>query len=144
MIRTVLLTTALAVGITGVLAQGDPITERKNLMKTNGAVTRTGTQMGRGEIPFDLGKAREVFANYQQVGTRYHTLFPENTKTGGETKAAPRIWEDMPGFRAASLKFAADASAASAATTDLATFRTAFGAATQNCNSCHETYRINR
>src|SRR5688500_4670367 len=82
MIRPILAGVALTIGVTVALAQADPITERKNLMKSNGAATRTGTQMSRGEIPFDLTKAKEVFVNYEQVGKRFYTLFPENTKTG--------------------------------------------------------------
>jgi cytochrome c556 len=143
MIRPILAGVALTIGVTVALAQADPITERKNLMKSNGAATRTGTQMSRGEIPFDLTKAKEVFVNYEQVGKRFYTLFPENTKTG-DTAALPKIWEDMAGFRAASEKLASDAQKASASVKDLDTFKAAFGEVTKNCGACHQTYRQNR
>jgi cytochrome c556 len=143
MIRPILAGLVVAIGATAVLAQADPVTERKNLMKGNGAAVRTGTQMVRGEMPFDIGKAKEIFSNFEGVGRRFYTLFPENTKTG-DTAASPKIWEDMAGFRAASEKFAADAQKASQSVTDLETFKAAFGEATKNCGSCHQAYRVNK
>jgi cytochrome c556 len=143
MIRPLLVGLAVVIGMTAAFAQTDPIAERKALMKSNGAATRTGTQMSRGEIPFDLAKAKEVFANYEVVGKRFYTLFPENTKSG-DTAASPKIWEDMAGFRAASEKLATDAQKASASVKDLDTFKAAFGEATKNCGACHQTYRINK
>lgn len=143
MIRAIIVTAGLAIAATTVVAQTDVIAERKGIMRGNGAATRTGTQMIRGEVPFDLAKAKEVFAGIQAGMTRFPNLFPENSKTGGETKAAPRIWEDMAGFRAAAAKIVQDASAAAAATTDQASFQTNFQRVTANCNACHQTYRIN-
>jgi cytochrome c556 len=139
--RTILLTAALAVGITAVLAQGNPIAERKEIMKTNGAAARIGTQMIRGEAPFDAAKAKEVFDGVRFGMTRFPELFPENSRTG-DTRAAPRIWEDRQGFRAASEKIVQDATQASASTTDLESFRANFQRVSANCNSCHETYRL--
>jgi cytochrome c556 len=127
----------------GALAQGDVITERKNIMKGNGAAARTGTQMIRGEAVFDLAKAREVFSGIRNGMTQFPNLFPESSKTGGETRAAPKIWEDSGGFRAAAHKIVQDATAASEATMDLASFQAQFQRVTSNCNACHETYRLN-
>jgi cytochrome c556 len=143
MIRLVLAGAAIAAGVTAVLAQTDVIAERKNLMKSNGAATRLGTQMAKGEAPFDPAKAAEIFATYQAVGKRFPTLFPPDSKTG-DTAAAPKIWEDMPGFRATAAKLASDAEKAASSTKDVETFRVAFGEVTKNCNACHQTYRINK
>ena len=143
MIKAIAAALVVAAAATTVVAQTDVIAERKSIMRGNGAATRTGTQMIRGEMPFDLARAKEVFAGIQNGMTRFPNLFPENSKTGGETKAAPRIWEDMAGFRAASAKIVQDATAAAAATTDQASFQANFQRVTANCNSCHQTYRIN-
>jgi cytochrome c556 len=143
MIRPILAGLAVAIGVTAALAQSDPITERKNLMKANGAAARAGTQMVRGDAPFDLAKAQEVFANFEKVGARFYTLFPDNTKTG-DTAASPKIWEDAAGFKAASEKFAADAKKAAASVKDLDGFKAAFGEVNRNCGTCHQAYRINR
>src|SRR3712207_9481367 len=90
MIRSLLVTSAILVGVTAVTAQNDPIAERKSIMRGNGAATRTGTQMIRGEVPFDLAKAKEVFTGIAAGMDRFPNLFPENSKTG-DTKASPRI-----------------------------------------------------
>ena len=144
MIRTVLLVAALAIGATAVIAQSDPIAERRNIMKGNGAATRTGTQMAKGEAPFDLAKAKEIFQTYERAAQHMPGLFPENSKTGGETTAAPKIWEDMAGFKAAFAKFEKDSKEAETATKDLDTFKAAFGNVTKNCGTCHELYRIKK
>jgi len=144
MVRSILVGMALIVGISAAIAQGDPIAERKGIMRGNGAATRAGTQMIRGEAQFDLAKAKEVFAGIAAGMERFPTLFPENTKTGGETTASPRIWEDPQGFRAAAAKIVQDASQAAAATADLPTFQANFQRVTANCGACHQAYRITR
>jgi cytochrome c556 len=139
--KAVLVCISLLLAGSAVVAQTDVIAERKGIMRGNGAATRTGTQMIRGEIPYDQAKAKEVFEGIAAGMNRFPNLFPENSKTGGETKASPRIWEDMPGFRAAAAKIVADAQAASAATTDQASFQANFQRVTGNCQSCHQAYR---
>ena len=142
MIRLVGVLVGVAIGASAI-AQSNPIVERKDLMKANGAAARTGTQMVRGEAPFDLAKAQEVFTGIASRMERFPTLFPENSKTGGETRAAPRIWEDMPGFRAAATKISREASEAAQTTTNAATFQANMQKVGANCNACHETYRLN-
>jgi cytochrome c556 len=143
MIRSVLVTSALFVSLSAAVAQNDPIAERRSIMRENGASVRLGTQMVRGEAPFDLSKAKEIFSGISTRMTRFPDLFPENTKTGGDTKAGPRIWDDSQGFRAAAAKIVQDASQAAAATTDQASFQANFQRVTANCGACHQAYRIN-
>jgi cytochrome c556 len=143
MIRTVLAVAAIAVGVTTVAAQ-DPIAARKALMKENGAQARNGAQMVKGDAPFDLGKAKAIFAAYSDAAAKMPGLFPDNSKTGGETTAAPVIWEKKKDFDAAFAKFGADAKAASEKVTNLDTFKAEFGAVQKNCGGCHEVYRIKK
>ncbi len=144
MIRTVVVSAALAVGVTAVLAQGDPIKQRQELMKANGAATRVGTQMVKGEAPFDLAKAKEILQTYANAADKMHTYFPENSKTGGETTASPKIWESQAEFRKRFDDWAADIKKASAQTKDLDSFKEAFGTVTKACGGCHETFRIKK
>jgi cytochrome c556 len=143
MIRTVLVLAGLAVGLTAVMAQSNPIAERQQAMKAVGAATREGAAMAKGDAAFDAAKAQAIFKTYADSAKKMETLFPDTSKTGGDTTASPKIWEDQAGFKAALAKFEADA-AAGATVTTLDGFRTAFGAATKNCGTCHEAYRIKK
>jgi cytochrome c556 len=144
LIRTACVVVALAVSATAVTAQSDPISQRKELMKSVGGQARVGAQMVKGEAPFDLAKAQAIFATYASVAGKMPALFPDNSKTGGETTAAPKIWEDMNGFKAGFAKFEAEAKAAQASVKDLDSFKTAFGNIAKNCGGCHEVYRIKK
>ena len=144
MIRLVVVSAALAVGVTAIMAQSNPIGQRRDLMKGVGGATRIGTQMVKGEAPFDLAKAKEVLQTYAKAADTMHTYFPDSSKTGGETTAAPKIWESQADFRKRFDDWAADIKKASAQTKDLDSFKDAFGAVTKACGSCHETYRIKK
>ena len=144
MIRTVLAVAAVALGATIVVAQQDPIAARKAVMKANGEQARIGTQMVRGEAPFDLAKAKAIFVTYQDAATKMPSLFPDNSKTGGETAALPKIWESKADFDAKFAKFGQEAKAAEAATRDLDTFKAQFPEVQKNCGGCHELYRVRR
>jgi cytochrome c556 len=144
MIRIVFVLGALALGIGFALAQEDPIVARKVLMKANGEAAKTGADMLKGQVPFDLDKARKVFATFEEAGTKAPALFPESSRAG-DTAADPKIWENFPDFKARLEKLGADAKAAGAQVTDLATFKAAFGAIGKNdCGGCHEAYRVKK
>lgn len=143
MIRTALVLAGLGLGLTAVMAQSNPIAERKDAMKAVGAATRDGAAIAKGEVAFDAAKAQAIFKTYADAAKKVPTLFPDSSKTGGETTANPKIWEDQAGFKAAFAKFETDA-AAGATAANLDGFRTAFGAVTKNCGTCHEVYRIKK
>jgi cytochrome c556 len=144
MYRSVLAVAVIAIGVTAVAAQSDPIAARKALMKNVGAVTKTGSQMAKGEVPFDPAKAQEVFTTYVDAAGKMPTLFPDNSKTGGDTAALPAIWTHKDDFSAKFAKFGADAKAAQSSTKVLDAFKAAFGGVTKNCGGCHETYRAKK
>jgi cytochrome c556 len=145
MIRFVLVAAGLCLGASVVLAQSeDPITMRQDLMKANGRAAKTATALVRGQAPFELAKAQEVLQTYVNTADKFGALFPETSKTGHDTTAAPKIWEDKAGFEAAIAKFGADARKGLADTKDLETFKVAFTAVGRNCSSCHETFRIKK
>ena len=144
MIRTVLAVSAIAIGITAVAAQSDPIAARRTHMKEVGAQTKTGAGMAKGEIPYDQGKAQGIFAAYVKAATDLPNLFPETSKTGGDTAALPAIWANMSDFKSKADKFAADAKQAQTQVKDLDTFKTSFTGVTKNCGGCHETYRAKK
>jgi len=141
--RTVLVVTALAIGVSAASAQ-DPIAARKALMKSNGQMAQQGAKFMKGEEPFDLAKAQAIFANYQDVAAKAPPLFPDNAKTGGETAALPAVWEKKDEFNAKLAKLGADAKDAAAKVKDEASFKTVFPEVQKNCGGCHETFRAKK
>lgn len=131
-------------GLTAALAQQDPIAARKAAMKSAGDQARVGAAMTKGETPFDLAKAKQIFATYADVASKAAPQFPENSKTGGDTAAAPKIWETKADFEAKMVKFGQDAKAAEAAVKDEASFKEQYPQVMKNCGGCHETYRLKK
>ena len=135
MIRTIVAISALAVVVTAALAQEDPIKARQALMKSNGQQAALGAKMVKGEEPFDLAKAKAIFVEIENVATKAPALFPESSKTGGDTAADPK---------AMFVKLGADAKAAQSSVTDLESFKAAFGNVGKDCGGCHQTYRVKK
>ncbi|TKT81206.1 cytochrome c [Aquamicrobium sp. LC103] len=133
----------LAVMMTGAVA--DPLAERQELMKERGPLMRVLAPIAQGQQPFDAAVVMDALQKMNdnaQKTTDVEALWPDGTE-GGDTKSAPKIWEDKAGFKAASDKFAADAAAAVAASPqDLQSFQAVFGPMSQNCGTCHETFRL--
>ena len=141
MVRRIFVAGALALGVTAALAQANVIEQRQNLMKQNNSHARTVAGMLRGQAPFNLAQAQAALQNYVVVGQQFPTLFPDNSKTGGDTRALPAIWENKADFTAHSTKFAQDAQAALTTVRDEATFKTELPKVLQNCDACHDKYR---
>ena len=142
--RTIFAFSALALVAGVVVAQEDAIKARQELMKSNGRQAALGAKMIKGEVPFDLAQAKEIFAHIQEVAAKAPSLFPENSKTGGDTEAKPEIWANMADFQAKFAKLGADAKAAEASVTDLDTFKAAFTNVGKDCGACHEAYRVKK
>jgi cytochrome c556 len=141
MIRHVLAVAVLALGATSLLAQNDPIAARKALMKGNGDQNKIATEMIEGKRPFSLDDAKKVFATFEATGEKAPALFPDNSKTGGDTAALPTVWENKSDFDARLAKFASDAKAAEAATQDADSFKVQIAEVRKDCGGCHQTYR---
>ena len=139
--RTVLGVAVLAFGTTALVAQTDPIAARKALMKANGDQNRVATEMLEGKRPFNLDEAKKVFVAFNEAGEKAPALFPDNSKTGGDTAALPPIWENKADFNAKLAKFASESKAAGDSTKDLDTFKVQITEVRKNCGGCHQTYR---
>jgi len=144
MIRTTFVAAVLMLGVAAVAAQTDPIAARRALMKANGDQAKIGVAMLKGEAPFDAAKAKAMFATFVDAANKMPNLFPESSKTGGDTAATPKVWEDMADFKARFAKLADDAVAAQASVKDLDSFKAAFGIVGKDCGGCHEIYRVKK
>lgn len=145
MLRPMLAAILATAVILPTMALAGPIEERKAIMKGNGRDTKMGGDMLKGVVPFDAAVAGKILANYAAAAKAFPAHFPITSKTGGETEAAPAIWDKPADWKAATAKFQADSAAAAALKpTDAAGFGKAFGMVTANCKSCHEGFRIKK
>ena len=104
-----------------------------------------GVAMIKGEAPFDLAKAKDIFAGFETVAAKMPDLFPPDSKTGHDTRASSKIWENMADFKARFKKLGDDAKAAEASVKDLAGFRAVFAKmGKEDCGGCHKEYRLDK
>jgi len=143
--RIVLAVGAVALAVTAVAAQSDPIAARKALMKKNGDEAKAAAAMVKGEAPFDAARAHTIFATFADSAAKAPALFPDNSKTGGDTAALPAIWENKADFDARFVKFGKDAKEAEGKVKDLDSLKASWGGfAKENCGGCHEKYRAKK
>jgi cytochrome c556 len=142
MLRIFAAVAAVAIGATIVQAQNlDVIKMRKETMKGVGGGAGVGAKMMKGEEPFDLAKVQAALKTYADNTDKFKGMFPDDSKTGGETTALPKIWEAKADFAARADKLVADAKAASTAIKDEASFKTEWPKVMGNCGGCHKEYR---
>ena len=145
MIRRLLIVLGvLLLGFTAASAQSrqDVIDKRQTLMKHSAAEAKIGASMVKGEIPFDLAKTKEMYATFATDAAAMPTLFPDCSKTGEHTTAAPAIWEKPDAFKAAIAKFTADIKAAQDSTADVDGLKANFQTIGKDCGACHQTFRV--
>ena len=135
----------VALGSGAVIAQSDPIAARKALMKQNTDGARVLVGMMRGTTPFDASKVDPVFAQWADTAQKLPGLFPDNSKTGQDTRAAPKVWETKADFDAKAAEFGkAVAENRAKAKESLDGLKVAVGAVGKACDNCHEDYRLSR
>ena len=140
MTRIVLAVAFAALGVTAVVAQGDPIAARKTVMKENGNQARIAREMIEGKQPFDLAAAKKVLTTFAGVADKMKPLFPDSSKSG-DTAALPAIWENKVDFDAKMAKFSADAKDGEGKVKDLDSLKAVMADVGKNCGGCHNTYR---
>lgn len=134
---------AAAVGIVATTASAtdDPIETRKQLMQANGASMGEAQAMLKGEVEFDARLAMAALQSFEAVGYAFGDYFPEGSDQG-ETRASPKIWEEMDEFQQYVANLREDAAAGVAAKPEsLEAFQTAIAAVGENCQQCHEEFR---
>ena len=145
MIRIILAIALAACVTTQVSAQNlDVIKQRKEAFKSFLPHAKAGTAMIKGEADFDLDKAKAIFNAYAEIAKKLPELFPDDSKTGGETEALPVIWEKKDDFTARFASFAKDATDAANSIDDEFAFRDAWPKVMGNCGSCHKVYRVEK
>ena len=140
-----LVATVCSLSLTVASANDDPIATRKAMMKNVGASIGVMGKMAKGEAEFDATQANLAMRAINNAAIGFVHLVPEGSESGGETEAAPKIWEDMVGFIAKSRdmeEVTADAIAFPAGSLD--EMREQLGKLGATCKACHEGYRIKK
>jgi cytochrome c556 len=135
----------IAVLATGaVLAQTDPIVQRQTILKGIGDATKPIAAMLKGETPYDDATVKKSLGTIADGAKKLPDLFPDTSKTGHDTAALPKIWDDKAKFNAIYAKLAADATAAQGSITDVASLKANMGSVFGDCKSCHDDYRAKK
>ena len=141
MIRTVLVTGVVAVRVTAVVAQTDPIAARKDLMKQTNKYAKAVNAMVKGEQPFTSETVPAAFAAWDKTSAEVGKLFPDNSKEGGNTRAKAAIWQNRKDFDAKLAAFSKAVAAGKPKANSLEGVKAAMPAINDGCNNCHELYR---
>jgi len=148
MLRYLSAAAGLALGITAIVAQTataqnlDTIKARKEILKGFGAAAKDPGAMIKGEVKFDLAKVKAALKTYQEGAAKLPNLFPDDSKTGGDTEALPEIWAKKKDFLDRFPKLAAAAKAAEGTITDELSFQSDWPKLLgDNCSACHKIYR---
>jgi cytochrome c556 len=142
-----LIIAVLTIGLTTftVAGEGDSISARKLLMKTNNDNARLAIQMIRGQKPYDPAAVEAAFAQWADTAQKLPGLFPDDSKTGGETRASPKIWQDKKDFDDKAAAFGkAVADNRDQAKASLDGLKAAIPSVGTACDNCHEDYRLSR
>jgi cytochrome c556 len=133
----------IACGTSAVIAQSDPIKARQALMKANGRNAGIVVRMVKGQDPFDPAKVDAAFVQWAETAEKLPGLFPDNSKTGEKTRAAPKIWQTKADFDAKAAAFAkVVAENRDKAKASVDGLKVAVAAVGKACDNCHEDYRL--
>lgn len=130
----------------GSSAFADPTLDRQALMKERGKIVGGLSKVVKGEQPFDAAEVMAALQALQANAEKFDvdTLFPAGSDSG-DTTAAPKIWEDMAGFKAAEDKYLEDVKAANAAApADVDALKAQLGTLGADCGTCHKVYRVKK
>ncbi|HET6618353.1 MAG TPA: cytochrome c [Dongiaceae bacterium] len=141
------LATAVGFAAIATLVQAaDPITERRDAMKSNGASMKAISEILKAD-----GAVADIAphaAKLNDVATKLPTLFPAGSdqpqgKDPGHTMAKPEIWQNQADF-ATKVKALQDEVAmfnTAVAGGDVAAIKAEFDKVGEACGGCHKVYR---
>ena len=145
MMKKIIAAAALSLGLASAALAGpadDAVNARIACMKANGAAMGTFVPVMKGEQPFDAAKITAAVGAVEAACAKWADWWKPEFKKGEtvESWAKDEIWTDTAGWTAAESAYG-PALAAVKASTDDASFKTAFGAFGGTCKGCHEKFR---
>jgi len=143
LLRIFIAAAVLGLTVGAVIAQSDPIAARKALMKSNNDNARAMVQTMREQKPFEAAAVEAAFAQWADTAQKLPGLFPENSKTGGDTHATPKVWQNKKDFDEKAAAFGkAVAENRDKAKESLDGLKAAIPVVGKTCDNCHEDYRL--
>ena len=137
--KLLIVSTACVLALGTAFAQGDPIAERRALMRDAHKQERAANNNILGNFKPD--KVTVAMQKLQADIVAFIELFPVGSETGGETKADVSIWSNMDDFRAIAARTVEDAKAAEAAVAGgQNAFAVAWQVVAEDCTDCHQKY----
>jgi len=122
--------------------EGQAVQYRQSVMRSLGYKVAAVRAMATGEVPVDEAKFRKDTADVAALaGMLPEGFIPSSSATA--SNANPEVWTNMADFqqKAADLKNAADALAATAASQGFEAAKGMVQAAGSTCGACHRVYR---
>jgi cytochrome c556 len=100
--------------------------------------------MANNRLPYDAKAAAENADIANVVARLPYAGFVPGSERGGDTKADPKIWSEMPKFNAAAQKMQDEMGklAAAAKSGNMDQLKSAVGATGAACKACHDDYRM--
>lgn len=142
MLRPLLAAALLGLGAGVALAQNvEVIKERKAALKAMGDAVKPTGAMLKGEEDFDLEKVKTAIKVIKEKTAVLPKLFPEDSKTGGETAALPAIWENKSDLERRYAELSAAATEAEKTIVDDLAFEEVWPDVVSHCGNCHKKYR---
>jgi cytochrome c556 len=146
-LSAIALVTAIGFATIATLVQAaDPITERREAMKSNGASAKAINDiLQKGGSAADIAPYADKISD---VAMKVTTLFPAGSdkpqgKDPGQTMAKPEIWSDPSGFAEKAKAFQEEAAMFKTAVAggDMAMVKAEFEKLGETCGGCHKAYR---
>jgi cytochrome c556 len=97
--------------------------------------------MMRGDTPYDAAKVNAAFAQWAETAQKFGNLFPEDSKTGGPTRATPKVWQTRGDFNEKIAVFAKAVADNRDKAKTVDELKVAVAAVGKTCDGCHEQYR---
>ncbi|WP_439273340.1 c-type cytochrome [Pseudochrobactrum sp. HB0163] len=127
-------------------AVASPVEDRQALMKDIGRSMGVLGAIMKGEKPFEGEAVQAALEQLKADAAKIDAdaMFPKGSE-GGDTAAAPKIWEDEAGFKAEIEKFrTVTAAAVQSKPQDVDALRVSMKEVGMSCGTCHQNYRIKK
>lgn len=126
-----------------IYAEDDNIKKRQNAMQQVRESVKVLFPIAKGKSDYDDFLVISMLEQMLDAAKPYASYFPNEPEVSSHTEAAETIWKDRSGFNKSVLKFVGDIELAlNAEPESLDEFKPMFSTITENCQSCHQVYRL--